>query len=161
MFPNHSLVNRKRQQGSALAIAVFVVVVMTMLTVAISRNISASSDQSVQEVLGTRALMAAESGNEIALSALFPIATGAPAVATDCSAVNRSIQYFNNTPGLANCVVTTTSCDEQTNGSDTYFRIQSRGVCKASLQNNAADGNCNNTDQVCVSRQLEVEAKTQ
>lgn len=149
-----------KQQGGALAIAVFVIVVMTLLTVAISRNISASTEQSVQEVLGTRALMMAESANDIALAALFPIANGSAATVGTCTDVTTSVSNttFNNSIGFANCAVST-SCQAQTTGGEEFFLIRSRGVCKSTLTGGSADLSCQNTDRVCASREVEIEAK--
>lgn len=154
----------RQQQGGALAIAVFVILAMSLLTVAISRSISASSAQTVQEVLGTRALMAAESGNELALAILFPIASGAAVSYGSCADITTPTLYFSGVNGLNNCQVIT-SCEENTVGSQTFFFIESTGVCKDTVSGSnssidLADFQCANTDQVCVSRRIEIEAKT-
>lgn len=165
MCPNFNSNHRlAQQQGGALAIAVFVILVMSLLTVAISRSISASSAQTVQEVLGTRALMAAESGNELALAILFPIASGAAVTYGSCSDIASPTLYFESINGLNNCQVIT-SCEENTAGSQTFFFIESTGVCKDKVVGsnssiNLADFQCSNTDQICVSRRIEIEAKT-
>lgn len=161
MFLNSVQSRARRQQGGALAIAIFIIVVMSLLTVAIGRNISSSTDQSVHEVFSARALFAAEYANEIALTALFPRAQGAIPANSDCAAVTTATSSFSSgfgaTPGLANCVVVT-SCNSITLGSDTYFQISSRGVCK-DTSSSANPQTCLNTDRVCVSRTVEVEAR--
>ncbi|MDX1677895.1 type II secretory pathway component [Arsukibacterium sp.] len=65
-------VSKLKQQGSALVVAVFVIVVMLALVLALSRILLSSSDSVVYEVQGTRALFAAQSGLELALTELFP-----------------------------------------------------------------------------------------
>lgn len=152
-------ISLKQQQGGALAIAVFVIVVMSLLTMAISRNISASSSQTVHEVLGTRALLAAEAGNEIILSQIFPIAAGADPGKQQCPATN-TIRFTHN--GLTNCVVTTTCLSEPdpvVATEDAFYFVESTGVCKVASSNTASDFSCQNTDDICVSRKVEVEAK--
>lgn len=149
--------NIKRQRGSSLAIAVFVIIVMSLLTTAITNTISSSSDQVVQEVLGTRALLAAESANEITLTQVFPIDDDANSCADADVVVGR--RYFNNITGLENCLAVT-SCSDNTIDSETYYLVESTGVCKGALANDVTDETCNNTDEVCVSRSVEVEART-
>lgn len=149
----------KRQQGGALAIAVFVIVVMSLLAVAINRTISASSSQTVYEVLGTRALLAGEAGNEVALSQIFPIAAGAEQPKQQCPTSN-TIRF--NVDGLRNCVVTTTCRSEPATVSqsqDAFYFVESVGVCKDTMTGGAVDFECRSTDKVCVSRRVEVEAK--
>ena len=108
--------------------------------------------------------MAAESGNELALAILFPIATGSPVTYGACADITTPAIYFSGMPGLNNCQVITT-CSENTAGTQSYFLIESTGVCKDQISgSNAAidltDFQCRNTDQVCVSRRIEIEAKT-
>ena len=160
--------NLKQQRGGALAIAVFVIVVMSLLTIAISRNISASTGQTVHEVLGTRALLAAEAGNEIALSQIFPIATGSAVAKQSCPA--NSVINFNNfngavIDGLRNCIVTTSCRSEPATvvqNEEAYYFVESTGVCKdVMLADDPSNLNvaCQSTDGICVSRRVEVEAK--
>lgn len=159
MYLKGQMKSRNKQGGGALAIAIFVIVVMSLLTVAISRNIAASTDQSVQEVLGARALMMAESANEVALSALFPVANGTPITTGNCNDVTTAINNtnFSSSAGLAHCAVST-RCTPHTIGTEQYFRIRSRGVCKSVLTG-IGNTTCRNTDKVCASREVQVEAK--
>lgn len=166
MSPNKRITNSlKTQQGGALAIAVFVIIVMSLLTTAISRSISASSAQTVQEVWGTRALLAAESGNELALAILFPIAAGAPVSNGVCADVTPTTRYFTSVVGLENCQVITSCSQNNAVSTETFFLIESVGVCKDQVQGtnvspDLADFQCSYQDQVCVSRRIEIEAKT-
>lgn len=147
---------RTKQSGSALVIAIFIIVVMSALAAGIQSNISASADQSVHEVLGTRALFAAESGNEMALAQIFPVSGAAP----NCQPPQQI--YFQKA-GLEQCVVTTSCQDQETSNTD-YYSVVSTGICKGSLTGNAAspavaDFSCSSSDNICVSRSIEVEAK--
>jgi len=158
MFLNVS--NLRQQQGGALIVAVFVVVVMSALAVGITRNISSSSEQIVYEVMGTRALMAAETGNQMVLMQLFPLNSAVRSCAT-IGAIQT--EYFT-AGALTQCTVTAT-CSEQTVGGTTYFSISSTGVCKdrhagTKVSPATADYSCANTDALCVSRRIEIEAKT-
>ena len=153
MCPNQ--ISVKRQRGSALVMAVFIIVVMSILAIGISKTISSSTDQTANEVLGTRALMAAESGNELVLAQLFPVTGGGGS----CTA---SQQMYFSVAGLLSCNVQAT-CSNNTSGGTDYYQIVSTGVCKQALVGNnsskqAQDLTCS-ADQICVSRTLEVEAK--
>ena len=156
----------RKQHGGALIITVFIIVVMSALAVGITRTMSSSTDQVVYEVMGTRALMAAETGNEMVLMQLFPL-NGTVRTCSDIDTTVSSDDVFNEyfvADELSQCTVTAT-CTERTQGTTTYYSIASTGVCKdkhagTKLFPATADYTCANTDAVCVSRRLEVEAKT-
>ena len=142
------------QRGSSLVVAVFVIIVMTLLTSAITGTISSSQDQIVQEVMGTRALLAAESANELALAELFPLDSDVSA----CASVTES-RDFTSTTGLLNCI-TVSICEENTIDEQTYYQIESTGLCKnAFIGDPDTDETCNNNDKICVSRTVTVEAR--
>jgi len=150
---------RNRHQGGALLIAVFVIVVMAALTAAITKNISASTDQTVYEVLGTRALLAAEMGNEKKLADLFSY-NGNTA---NCS-VGEEVRIFNvidagatYVPGLEHCAYII-DCSTNSTGGVNYYSISTTGLCKADLDGTSDDFFCA-ADEFCVSRTVEVEAK--
>ena len=145
----------KGQQGSSLIIAVFIIVVFAILSLSITRTISSSTDQNVNEILGTRALLASDTAAELVLSQLFPL-NNAP---ESCLA---NQQLYFATAGLENCNAVV-SCQETTIGNQQYFEIVSTGVCKAVLIGNsgapvADDVRCMALE-TCVSRTLEVEAR--
>jgi len=150
MFPNDI---PAKQRGSALIVAVFIIVVIAALAAGLTKILSASSDQVISEVLGTRAMLAAEAGNERVLAQLFPIDTSASV----CLASQQ--QYFTAVTGLMNCNVRTL-CTERTTGGLDYYSVVSTGVCKAALVGggDASDLTCGSSE-VCVSRSIEVEAK--
>ena len=61
-----------RMRGSALMIALFVIVVMALLAAAMGRFLVDSGEKNTVEVRSVRALLAAQSGLEVALYRLFP-----------------------------------------------------------------------------------------
>lgn len=148
----------RTQRGSSLIIAVFIIVVMAVLATSLNKNIASSSSQVNYEVLGTRALLASEAGNEAMLTQLFPI-DGSGAI---CPVGTQ--QRYLTTAGLNQCTVAST-CSETTIEGKTYYSIVSTGVCKVNFVGdnsnpNLADANCTSSDALCVSRTVEVEAKT-
>jgi MSHA biogenesis protein MshP len=144
--------NRLSQTGSALAIAVFIIVVMALLAAGISKSISSSSEQTVYEVYGTRALFAAESANERMLALIFPISIDG---SDDAACVSSQTTEFAQS-GLVNCVATTDcTLNEPLDSNTQYYRIVSTGVCKTY---EPTDFSCGN-EKICASRTIEVEAK--
>ncbi|MDO2436920.1 MSHA biogenesis protein MshP [Aeromonas veronii] len=133
-------------------IALFVIVVMALLAAAMGRFLVDSGEKNTVEVRSVRALLAAQSGLEIALYQLFPNrpATSSP---KRCDLVLATRQ-FNGTRGLVDCKVEV-SCQEipvtYNNQSSTGYRLESVGTCGSSDLNSA------NPD-FAVSRTLMVEA---
>ena len=119
-----------RMRGSALMIALFVIVVMALLAAAMGRFLVDSGEKNTVEVRSVRALLAAQSGLEIALYQLFP---NRPAASSPkrCDLVLATRQ-FNGTPGLVGCQVAV-SCQEvpvtYNNQSSTGYRLESVGTC--------------------------------
>lgn len=145
----------KKQKGSSLILAVFIIVVFAILSISITKTISSSTDQNVNEILGTRALLSADSATELTLLQLFPH-NGA---AYNCIANQRL--YFEVT-GLESCTAVV-SCQESNIGNTDYFDIVSTGVCKSKLAGSAAAPDSSDTVcaafETCVSRTIEVEAR--
>lgn len=144
-----------KQRGSSLVIAVFIIVVFAILSLSITQTISSSTDQNVNEILGTRSLLAADTATELVLTQIFPL-NNAP-----YSCIAKQQLYFA-TAGLENCNAVV-SCQEVSIGNNDYFEIVSTGVCKAALVGNSgapasADEICSALE-TCVSRTLEVEAR--
>ncbi|WP_339015969.1 MSHA biogenesis protein MshP [Aeromonas popoffii] len=132
-------------------IALFVIVVMALLAAAMGRFLVDSGEKNTVDVRSVRALLAAQSGLEIALYQLFPNRPTAPP-ADRCSLVQAPPQFSN--PGLVGCQVAV-SCQEvpvtYNNQSSTGYRLESVGTCGSSDLNSA------NPD-FAVSRTLMVEA---
>lgn len=123
------------QRGSAIMVALFVIVIMALLAVAMGRFLVDSGEKNTVEVRGVRALMAAQSGLEIALYQLFPNRSGAELPAA-CSRVAAS-RAFDKDPGLSGCRVSV-SCNEiqasQGGETSTTYRLTSLGTCGTQAQ---------------------------
>ena len=142
-----------RMRGSALMIALFVIVVMALLAAAMGRFLVDSGEKNTVEVRSVRALLAAQSGLEVALYRLFPNRTLAQPTPPAVCQVTSTLNFASN-PGLTNCraVVRCATVPVTYNGSVTNgYRLESIGTCGNSDLNSA------NPDFV-VSRTLMVEA---
>lgn len=140
--PVYCLSHTRRQNGSALVIGIFVITVMFLLAGTLI-NINDDADTGlIQEVWGTRAFAAANSGADAALAQLFPL-DSAPNAIPDCINVSN-----NWTPpdvvGFHACTVTLT-CTAFSVEFTTQYRITSKAVCESG--------------DTRVSRQVEVEAR--
>lgn len=132
----------RRQRGSALVIGIFVITVMFLLASALI-NINKAADSGLtQEVWGTRALAAANSGADAALAQLFPL--NAPASAPPTCASVASAWAPPDVVGFHACSVSL-SCTAYSVGTTTQYRINSKAVCESG--------------DTRVSRQVEVEAR--
>ncbi|MEJ6520029.1 MSHA biogenesis protein MshP [Shewanella bicestrii] len=132
----------RRQGGSALIIGIFVITVMFLLAAALINIVEDADTGLTQEVWGTRALAAANSGADAALAQLFPLNAPANATAT-CTSVTSSWTP-PNVVGFHACSVSL-SCASYSVGAVTQFRINSKAVCESG--------------DTLVSRQVEVEAR--
>nr|WP_156993380.1 MSHA biogenesis protein MshP [Aeromonas fluvialis] len=132
-------------------IALFVIVVMALLAAAMGRFLVDSGEKNTVEVRSVRALLAAQSGLEIALYQLFPNRQTAPP-ADRCSLVQDPPQFSN--PGLVGCQVAVI-CRKvpvtYNNQSSPGYRLESVGTCGSSDLKSA------NPD-FAVSRSMVVEA---
>ncbi|MBW8189448.1 MSHA biogenesis protein MshP [Neiella marina] len=112
-------------------VSIFVLVVLSLLAASLINVVSDSSRTVAVEVYGTRALMAAQSGADLALVSLFPLTNGAGA---GCDAVpNSDNSRFEGQPGLNGCSASVT-CGEQLlpgGGADVLYTITSTGFCQA------------------------------
>ncbi len=146
-----------KQQGSALMLALFIIIVLTLFGTALVRILSTSSEAIAQEVIGTRALMAANSAMQVELSILFPLATDAaiPHPIGTCNANNtHNLQSSgNDIAGLYHCNASTTCNLYHTQELINYYRLTSTGECGSSAI--AADSK----GIVRSSRSIQVEAR--
>ena len=119
------------------------------------RIISTSSETVSQEVLGTRAYMAANSAMQAELMLLFPH----NGVAGNCNANNSydlETALADDIPGLYDCEATT-SCDNYyTDAINTveYYRLTSTGACGSGAMD------ANSKVIVKSSRTIQVEARS-
>lgn len=115
--------SQKKQRGSALMLALFVIIVILLLGVTLVEILSTGSEAVSQEVLGTRALTAANSGMQAQLQILFPLDN----VSGICPA---STPYsFPNVEGLSQCTAVVSCGDYATVDGVTYYRLESTGNC--------------------------------
>lgn len=120
-----------RQKGSMLVIALFVIIVLALLGVTMTRMISASSQSTIVEVSGLRALSAAQSGAQLLLQQTFPL--NAPI--NNCNTTLASatdFPSFTSIDGLRNCdfIASCTTSDVVKEGeTHNYYRFSSIGQC--------------------------------
>lgn len=124
----------RHQGGSAIMIALFVIVIMALLAAAMGRFLVDSGEKNTVEVRGVRALMAAQSGLEIALYRLYP--NGQWQGQTDsCVAIekpNSPMELNFSDPGLVGCkaIVSCTRIPVSAAGiTQTGYRFSSEGRC--------------------------------
>ena len=126
MSPEHL----RSQRGSMLVMALFVMIVISLLGLTLVSVISSTSQSVVYEVLGTRALSAAQSGMQQTAAAAFPLNSGP----VPCNTVINSPTGYSNIEGLENCSYTArcSTTPIQKNGVAHYFyRFESTGLCQA------------------------------
>ena len=114
------------QRGSAIMIALFVIVIMGLLAAAMGRFLVDSGEKNTVEVRGVRALMAAQSGLEIALYRLYPNNSW---TAQQCAASATTTFAL---PGLVNCQATVTCTPLNVSAAGTTrtgYRFSSEGRC--------------------------------
>ncbi|MBL4908647.1 MAG: type II secretory pathway component [Alteromonadaceae bacterium] len=148
LYPLTILITVK-QQGSALLLALFVMIVLMLFGTRMVDMLSTSSENIAQEVIGTRALAAANSGMQARLQQLFPLNGGAGACLANPPAIN-----FINIVGLQNCKAIT-ACNSNNYLGETYYRLKSTGTCGSGTLNSGAASN----NVVISSRTVQVEAK--
>ncbi|MGL4205502.1 MAG: MSHA biogenesis protein MshP [Aeromonadaceae bacterium] len=150
---------RPSQSGSAVLIALFVIVIVGLLAAALSRLLLDASEKVTVEVLGVRALMAAQSGLEQGLYQLYPNGSWQAALPdtngkSGCARVSTTLLAGNE--GLSGCSVTI-ACSALTlsSGALTSYRLTSSGLCNGGGSLNDS-GNSN--PDFTVSRTLQAEA---
>ncbi|MGU5757570.1 MSHA biogenesis protein MshP [Aeromonas caviae] len=127
MFLKPLPTSRRVQRGSAIMIALFVIVIMALLAAAMGRFLVDSGEKNTVEVRGVRALMAAQSGLEIALYRLYPNNSW---TAQQCPASATTTTFA--LPGLVNCqaIVTCKQLNVSAAGATrTGYRFSSEGRC--------------------------------
>ncbi len=143
----------KKQKGSALLMTLFILIVLILLGSALMRVLSTSSEAIAQEVIGTRAYMAANSAMQAELQKLFPL-NGA---ASQCNA-NATYDFSvsgTSVDGLFHCHASTTCSNYATHPTtgELFYRLDSTGKCASSaLQSDSKD-------VVVSSRTIQVEAR--
>ncbi len=125
---------RPEERGFSLPIAVFIITVLALIGAAMV-TLSRTGQESVSaEVLSIRAFYAAESGAQLALHNIFPLAGGSIGAA-GCNALSLTPNF--TAAGLAGCSAVV-SCTPQTVGGDTYYIVNSTGTCQFGPDGNTA-----------------------
>ncbi len=112
-----------RQRGISLILVLFLLIVVSLLAVAMARLNRGGSDAVSLEIQSTRALLAAESGAQIAAMRIFPINGGALSA---CPFGNLN-QGFT-TAGLNGCSANI-ECRHVSTAGRTLFTVRSEGIC--------------------------------
>ena len=132
----------------------FILIVLILLGGALMRVLSTSSEAIAQEVIGTRAYMAANSAMQAELQKLFPLNNAA----TQCNAT-ASYDFSisgSSIDGLYHCKAATKCINFATNPEtlEQFYRLTSIGKCASSAL--ASDSK----NIVVSSRSIQVEAKS-
>lgn len=148
----------QKQRGSALLMTLFIIIVLILLGGALMRVISNSSEAIAQEVIGTRAYMAANSAMQAELQMLFPLNSSSTCPLATLLAKTTHHDFSatgNNVDGLYHCTADTTCSLYATNPQtgEKFYRLTSTGKCASS--NLASDSK----NVVVSSRKLQIEAR--
>jgi len=144
----------EKQSGSALLMTLFIIIVLILLGGALMRVLSTSSEAIAQEVIGTRAYMAANSAMQAELQKLFPLNAGALQCDENVGGIFK--HDYSTVEGLYHCKAKT-SCKQYaahpTDGT-LFYRLTSTGECGSSTIAEESIG------IVRSSRSLQVEARS-
>ncbi|WP_325891545.1 MSHA biogenesis protein MshP [Grimontia sp. NTOU-MAR1] len=117
----------KHQKGSMLIIAVFAMTALAALGAALMQITTSQSDTTTREVLGTRAWLAANSGTEMAMARLFPLAKDANNLPVATCSEAPVVTTFSSA-GLRGCLVSVT-CETIDAGEFVQYHVESKGQC--------------------------------
>lgn len=120
----------QKNRGSMLVIAIFVILVMAFLGITMVQLLSATSQSVVYEVLGTRALNAAQTGLQQIAATAFPINSAIAECDTTITSNGNFSQLdgFENCSYVARCTTTEVIKEGQLNN---FYRFDSEGVCQS------------------------------
>ena len=149
----------KRQSGSALLMTLFLILVLLLLGGALMRVLSTSSEAIAQEVIGTRAYMAANSAMQAELQRLFPLNSTSTCPLASLPALTSSHDFSDtgkDIDGLYHCTAETSCSLYATNPTtdEKFYRVTSTGKCGSS----ALESDSKNV--VVSSRTIQVEARS-
>ncbi len=125
----------KRQSGNVLMVAIFVILVLGLLAANLARISWSNQDTLAREYLGTQAWFLAHSGNEWAMTQLFPLdgAEDYNSIETRCTGLDsiaaaQAMVDNNDLP----CVAPTIQCITPATGVPDelkYFKVVTRATC--------------------------------
>ncbi|PML11774.1 hypothetical protein [Vibrio breoganii] len=140
MYRNNRI-SLSSQQGNVYIVAIFVIVVMGMLALNLTRISWSNQDTLTREVLGSQASFLAQSGNEWALTHLFPLDQDDDhdSLVTRCSSLGNDAIGAKNAlvanSGVA-CTAPDISCvypfeDNEDSVPDElkYIQVSTRAIC--------------------------------
>lgn len=134
-------------RGSAMLMVLFILIVLMLLGTALLNILNSSSETIAQEVIGTRALAAANSGAQAHMQKLFPLDSTSSCPA-DTEYDFSSINGLNSCKANASCVLYATV------GGENFYRVTSTGNCGSGVI--ASDSK----NVVISSRTVQVEARS-
>ena len=114
---------RGRQQGVSLIMAIFIIVVLSLLGAVMIKLLKTGAGSIAREVISTRALLAAESGAQRQLVAIFPPGSSNSNTAACQLGVNYTMA------ALISCNNVVVDCEYVTVDGTNYFTITSTGRC--------------------------------
>ena len=126
-MPHRSRFNS--QKGSALIMVLFVIVVLGSLAIFGLRNVERSSDALMYEVIGTRADMAARSGAQLDISALYQTEGQGSCQTGIAQTYTFSGEGLNRCRAEVSCVVLGINKTDQK-----IYRLESEGFCSVGTQ---------------------------
>ncbi len=115
-----------RQRGFGLPLAVFIITVLALIGAAMVTLTRTGQESVASEIQSSRAFYAAESGAQIALTAVLPLSGGSIGVA-GCNALNVNPAF--TAPGLEGCAASVTCSGRTVDGHD-YYTLTSEGECR-------------------------------
>ncbi len=147
----------KKQKGSALILVIFILVVVMLLGTTLVDMLSTGNESVAQEVLGTRALAAANSAMQGQLQQLFPLNAAAPAFTcpTLPAVPSTHVYNFSGIIGLSQCQATVSCINYANLDGVAYYRLVSTAECG---DHNALGSNIKHI--VVSSRSIQVEARS-
>lgn len=113
------MTRRRQQLGLGLISAVFLLVVVALLTVAVARSVRSSTAIRNLDLLGSRALLVAESGAQVG------VRNALQAGSCGTQQIDFSSLGHNNCNAAISCVAVNAAGQQM-------FRIESLGTCSAS-----------------------------
>lgn len=116
-----------RMRGVGLPVAIFLITVVAAFVVNMGVLVQDNAVNQIEYITSLRALLAAESGADIGMNALFD-PTDAPIYSGASCPVDDQTYSFSVDEGMNDCSATV-SCSASTAGGETIYTITSVGTC--------------------------------
>lgn len=118
---------RSSQRGVGLPVAVFIITVLGAFAVNMGYLVQDNATSRSEYVEAFRSLLAAESGGDLGMNALFD-PEDAPSYENLACAAGPAVYSFNADPGMSGCSASV-SCSASTSSGETVYTITSIGTC--------------------------------